>query len=92
MKAMTVISIRVPKRDLVVGLQILFDRCPFEMAHGLPAMKAIVEELIDVKATRSGAGNLKYAGPRDDLKMSLALAWWWLRKKVGQSRAQAGPI
>ena len=27
---------RVPKRDLVVGLQILFDRWPFEMAQGYP--------------------------------------------------------
>ena len=71
-----------------MGLQILFDRWPFEMAQGLPAMKALVEVLISFKATRSGAGNLKYAGPRDDLTMSLALAWWWLRKKVAQSQPQ----
>jgi hypothetical protein len=79
---------RVPKRDLVVGLQILFDRWPFEMAQGLPAMKALVEELINFKAARSSAGNLKYAGPRDDLTMSLALAWWWLKKVLAHNQPQ----
>jgi hypothetical protein len=31
---------------------------------------------------------LKYAGPRDDLTMFLALPWWWWRKKVAQGQTQ----
>jgi hypothetical protein len=73
---------RVPKRDLVVGLQVLFDRWPFEMLSGVPAVDALVQELIDFKATRGGGGGLRYSGVRDDLTMALALAWWWMRKRV----------
>ena len=73
---------RVPKRDLVVGLQVLFDRWPFEMVSGASAVDALVQELLDFKATRGGGGGLKYGGVRDDLTMALALAWWWMRKKV----------
>src|SRR3954453_15245862 len=60
---------RVPKRDLVVGLQVLFDRWPLEMAVGLPGMDALVQEMINFKATRSNSGNLRYSGVRDDLTM-----------------------
>lgn len=73
---------RVPKRDLVVGLQVLFDRWPFEMANGLPGVEALVRELSEFKAARSTEGNLRYSGARDDLTMALALAWWWMRKRV----------
>lgn len=79
---------RVPKSDLVVGLQILFGQSHFEMTDSLPTTKNLLEELRNFKATRSQAGNLKYSGVRDDLTMSLALAWWWLRKKVKTHKPQ----
>jgi len=82
---------RVPKRDLVVGLQVLFDRWPFEMVSRTPAVDALVQELADFTATRGAGGGFKYSGVRDDLAMALALAWWWMRKRVAWTSA-AGRI
>ena len=71
---------RVPKRDLVVGLQVLIEQWDFEIVGGSPAAEALVKELTAFKATRSTSGNLRYQGSRDDLTMALSLAWWWMRK------------
>ena len=73
---------RVPKRDLVVGLQVLIEQWDFEIAARSPAAEALVKELTGFKATRSAGGNLRYEGSRDDLTMALSLAWWWMRKRV----------
>ena len=73
---------RVPKRDLVTGLQVLFDRWPVDIASGPPGVHALVAELETFKAKRSGSGNLRYEGDKDDLTMALALAWWWMRKRM----------
>lgn len=66
---------RIPKRDLVTGLQVLFDRWPLEIVDGTPAVDALVKELVEFKAKPSGNSH-------DDLTMALALAWWWMRKRV----------
>jgi hypothetical protein len=73
---------RIPKRDLVVGLQILIEQWDFEIVAGSPAAEALVKELTGFRATRSRSGNLRYEGSRDDLTMALSLAWWWMRKRV----------
>jgi hypothetical protein len=73
---------RVPKRDLVVGLQILMEQWDFEIVAGSPAAEALVKELTGFRARRSPSGNLRYEGSRDDLTMALSLAWWWMRKRV----------
>jgi hypothetical protein len=73
---------RVPKRDLVVGLQVLFDRWPLEIASRPPGVHALVTELETFKGKRSASGNMRYEGARDDLTMALALAWWWMRKRL----------
>jgi hypothetical protein len=80
---------RVPKRDLVVGLQVLFDQWPFEMARGLPGVDALVQELAEFKAKRSNSGTMRFSGARDDLTMALALAWWWMRKRVAWQSSTA---
>jgi hypothetical protein len=79
---------RVPKRDLVTGLQILFDRWPFEIQSNTPGVDALIRELAEFKARPSSCGNLRFGGTRDDLTMALALAWWWMRKRV----AWRGPL
>lgn len=66
---------RVPKRDLVTGLQVLFDRWPLEIVGGTPAVDALVRELVEFKAKPT-------TNTHDDLTMALAIAWWWLRKQV----------
>jgi hypothetical protein len=78
---------RVPKRDLVIGLQVLFEHWPLEMAVGSPGLNALVQELAEFKSRRSGSGTMKFAGARDDLTMALALAWWWMRKRVAWDEA-----
>jgi hypothetical protein len=79
---------RVPKRDLVTGLQVLFDRWPLEIVEGSPAVDALVQELAGFKATPSINGTLRFEGSHDDLTMALALAWWWMRKRVAWTLAK----
>jgi hypothetical protein len=71
---------RVPKRDLVVGLQVLIDRQDFQIDSHAPAAEALVQELTSFKAVKSPSGNLRYGAGKDDLTMALSLAWWWMRK------------
>jgi hypothetical protein len=73
---------RVPKRDLVTGLQVLFERWPFRIATGSPGASALLQELVEFKAKPSSHGNLQFEGKHDDLTFALALAWWWMRKRV----------
>lgn len=73
---------RVPKRDLVTGLQILFDRWPLEIEPNAPAANALVQELVEFKARPSTSGAMRFDGAQDDLTLALALAWWWMRKRV----------
>ena len=64
---------RVPKRDLVTGLQILFDHWNPRLYTAAPGVKDLVRELVDFKARPSSSGNMRFEGARDDLAM--ALAW-----------------
>ena len=79
---------RVPKRDLVIGLQVLLDRWPFVM-QTTPGVEALIRELAEFKARPSGSGNMRFEGARDDLTMALALAWWWMRKPGALLRTPA---
>ena len=63
---------RVPKRDLVVGLQVLVEQSDFEITSGSPAAEALVKELVAFKATRSSQRQSPLQGSRDDLTMALA--------------------
>jgi hypothetical protein len=73
---------RVPKRDLVTGLQVLFDRWDFKVVSGAPSATALIQELVEFKAKPSSSGNMRFEGKHDDLTIALALAWWWMRKRV----------
>jgi hypothetical protein len=73
---------RVPKRDLVTGLQVLFDRWPLEIVSGAPGVGALLTELTEFKATPCVTGATRFGGSKDDLTMAVALAWWWMRKRV----------
>jgi hypothetical protein len=78
---------RVPKRDLVVGLQILMEQWRFEVVDS-PATAELVNELAGMKGKRGTGGGMQYSGPRDDLAMALALAWWWMRKRASWQMPQ----
>ena len=71
---------RVPKRDLIIGLQVLLQRGALQIAAGLRFGQKLVEELLAVEVRVSPAGNEQYAawreGTHDDLVFAVALAYW----------------
>jgi hypothetical protein len=71
----------VPKRDLITGLQVLFESGKFEMPESLPDSNELISELAGIRAKPSRSGHWRYEGVPDDLALSLALAWWWARKR-----------
>ena len=75
---------RVPKRDLIIGLQVLLQRGGLQIAAGLKFGQKLVEELLAVEVRVSQAGNEQYAawreGTHDDLVFAVALAYWSAQK------------
>jgi hypothetical protein len=71
---------RVPKRDLIIGLQVVLQRGGLQIAAGLKFGQKLVEELMAVEVRVSPAGNEQYAawreGTHDDLVFAVALAYW----------------
>ena len=72
---------RVPKRDLVTGLQLLLQERRLKVAPGLPEAEMLVRELTSFRATVSLAPDAEFAdwrtNPGDDLVLAVALACWW---------------
>lgn len=73
---------RVPKRDLVSSLQLLFQSGRLRIAEGLPMAQSLVQELLNFRVRI----NLKTAhdsyeawreGQHDDLVLAVALAAWY---------------
>ena len=58
-------SQRVPKRDLVTGLQLAFDNRELELAGGVPAMKLLISELMGMRVKVTAAGNERYEAWRE---------------------------
>jgi hypothetical protein len=77
---------RVPKRDLIVGLQLMFDLRQLRIARGLPDTEILMKELMGMRVKMSAAGHESYGsgreGPHDDLVMAVALACWRAKKPV----------
>ena len=73
-------SHRVPKRDLVTGLQVGFENRELAIAGGMPEMKVLISELMGMRVKVTAAGNERYEawreGAHDDLVLAVALAWW----------------
>ena len=71
---------RVPKRDLIIGLQVVLQRRGLQIAAGLAFARTLVEELEAVEVKVSASGNEQYAawreGTHDDLVFAVALAYW----------------
>ena len=77
---------RVPKRDLVSNLRLLFDDQRLQIAEGLPDAKVLVEELLNFRQKVSDAGHDSYEpwreGEHDDLVLATALAAWYGESQV----------
>jgi hypothetical protein len=70
----------IPKRDLIVGLQVLFQNHDLRIAKNLPHGETLVEELANVEVKVMPSGREQMAawrhGLHDDLVFAVALACW----------------
>jgi hypothetical protein len=83
---------RVPKRDLVNRLQLMFERKELKIASRLREAETLVRELMNMRVKVSVTGHDSYAAGQesthDDLVLALALACW--RAKGNLSRPVFG--
>jgi hypothetical protein len=74
----------VPKRDLIVGLQVLFQEGALRIAGKLELGPTFVEELQAMEVRVSPSGHEQFAawrtGSHDDLVFAVALACWAARQ------------
>jgi hypothetical protein len=70
----------VPKRDLILGLQVLLQRGVLRIAAGLEHAPDLVKEMLAMQVKISLSGHEQYAvwreGTHDDLVFAVALACW----------------
>jgi hypothetical protein len=78
---------RVPKRDLVAALTIVFQAKRLKIAAGLPEAETLQTELLNFKIKVNLKGHDTYEAWResvhDDLVLSVAMAVWYARKDEG---------
>ncbi|MBZ5623312.1 MAG: hypothetical protein LAQ69_32010 [Acidobacteriia bacterium] len=74
----------VPKRDLIVGLQILMQRGGLQIASKMAFGRALVEEMTAMRVTQTARGHEQFGawreGEHDDLVLAVALALWGAKK------------
>ena len=79
---------KVPKRDLVGILSVLFTTGRLRIAQGLPEVQNFVDELMAFQVKVSTAGRDTYGawreGSHDDLVLAAALACWYAEKALGR--------
>jgi hypothetical protein len=75
----------VPKRDLIVALQVLIQRGGIEIAAGMPFGRTLVEEMTHMRVRQKASGHEEFGAWRekehDDLVLAVALAHWWAKKR-----------
>ena len=74
---------RVPKRDLIHGLQLMLEQAHLRVAASLPHAETLVRELLAMRVKISLSGNDLYGawreGDHDDLVLAVSLACWRAR-------------
>jgi len=81
---------RVPKNDLIAGLQVMLETGDLQIAAGLHFGNALLEELLEFRCNPTAKGNETYEGPQDDLVLAVALAVWRARKHELPKANQTG--
>ncbi len=74
---------RVPKRDLVTGLQTLLQEGGLQIAAGMTYWPTLLNEMAEMRVKLTANGHAQYAGSEgahDDLVLALALACWGVRR------------
>ena len=72
---------RVPKRDLIAGLQVLLENGELKIAR-MRETARLVKELTDVRMLSRGRIGAEGEGEHDDLVIALALACWRAKRKL----------
>jgi catechol 2,3-dioxygenase-like lactoylglutathione lyase family enzyme len=76
---------RVPKRDLVIGLQVMLETGALRIAADLREGETFVKELTNMRVKVSASGRESFAawreGAHDDLVLAVALACWRSRRR-----------
>ena len=87
---------RVPKRDLVLAVQLALQQHRLRVAAALPETETLVRELSTFTARISLAGRLTFGaagateddwrgGAHDDTVLATAIALWWGEHRAGQA-------
>ena len=83
---------RVPKRDLIIGLQVLLQNGRLRIAGRLEHGPTLAKEMADMQVRTSPAGKEQYGawreGQHDDLVLATALACWWAEKTYPPPRGE----
>jgi hypothetical protein len=78
---------RVPKRDLVVGLELLLEAGALEISRGLETGEELLAELRAMRVSVSAKGHERFEasrnGEHDDLVLATALACWRAKRGRG---------
>jgi hypothetical protein len=76
---------RLPKKDLIAGLQISVEQGELRIAENLEEGDTLLEEMRSMRVNVGPTGREKFgataAGSHDDLVLAVALGVWWLRKR-----------
>ncbi len=75
---------RVPKRDLIIGMEVALQRGGLKIAAGLQYGETLVREMESMEVRVTAAGHEQFGawrqGAHDDLVFGVALACWCARK------------
>ncbi len=75
----------VPKRDLMAGLQMLFEYGELKIARSLQHLEALRKEMAEMRVKVTASGNEQFGawrdGEHDDLVFAVALACWGARSR-----------
>ena len=86
---------RVPKRDLIVGLQVLLQQGGLQIAAGMSEGATLVKEMAEMRVKITGSGNEQFgawrSGEHDDLVLAVALACWGVRRVTPLVKKRRAP-
>jgi hypothetical protein len=75
----------VPKRELIVGLQVAFETGRLTIERDIAGVDTLVSELMAMRVRVGLSGHERFEawreGAHDDLVLAVALAWWEMNRK-----------
>ena len=77
---------KVPKRELITGLQVMLQTSELKISGGLQFGPTLMKEMTEMRVKVSGDGNEQFGawreGSHDDLVFAVALAAWGARRST----------